>query len=592
MKHKYSLFYMLRRHFGAIIRSDAWGSMVLDGVIIFFNAAGSIAATILTQYLFESTFGFAEGTGSFEKVVWLLVILTTLNCVSSYVNVGFHIYGRNMLKNAERIFSCSLHEKAARIDPADFEKPEMLDLINRARVGVGHSTSLVFIGVLAAAYYFPYYIGMTVYLFRLDPILALALPLSAVPPLISLMFRLFYFGKIGDQTGSLRRKFEYYETAIIDRDNFKETRTLGAFHFLDRKYRDAVKEYGNVFLKQEGKSLRADMGLTVLDVVIYLCIVGLAIFSLFRGNISVGAFAAVFASIHNLMGMVSQLLLWHFSNVATNFSAIQGYFLFMDLPEREGKGKLPDNGGGIELKAASFRYLGSDKESVKNVTLSVRDGETIAVVGRNGAGKSTLVRLMAGLYLPEKGSVKLFGRETRDLDLKEIGKRTSAVFQDYQRYRYPLDFNVGISDTSKELDQDRVKDALEKADLPLPQPCFPDGEATMLSREFGGVDLSGGQWQRVAIARGLYRSHDLLLLDEPTAAIDPLEEKRLYEKFMELAAKSTAILVTHRLGSAKMADRILVMEDGRVEGFDTHEKLMENCRLYREMYESQAGWYM
>lgn len=591
MKKNYTLFAMLRRHFGAIRKSNVWVPMMLDGVLALIMTAASLSTVFLFQWLFDSAAGLLNGTRSLSYLFMVLLILIAAQCFSSYSNSAFNIYGRNMIQNAERFFSCSIHEKAARIDPVDFEKPEMLDMVTKAKAGVGHSTSLVFIAVLAATHYFPYYIGMAIYLFLLDPVLALALPLSAIPPIVSLLFRLFYFDKIADETAPHRRKYEYYETAIIDRNNFKETRTLGAFHFLNRKYQDSIHEFGRVYVKQEGKSLRVDLALKILEIVVYLCIVALAVSSLLRGNITVGAFAAVFSSIHSLMGNVQGLLRWHFGNVATNFSAIKSYFTFLDLPERTGTKPLPATGGGIVLDDVSFTYPEAEKPSLSHVSLTIRDGETVAVVGRNGAGKSTLVRLLSGLYLPDKGSVKLFGTETADIDLKEIHKRTSAVFQDYLRYRYPLNLNVSISDTSHEPAPGAVEKALKQADLPLPQPCFPKGEETMLSREFGGVDLSGGQWQRVAIARGLYRPHDLLFLDEPTAAIDPLEEKALYEKFMELAAGHTAVLVTHRLGSAKLADRILVMDEGRLSAAGTHKELMQSCPLYKSMYESQAGWY-
>jgi len=234
-------------------------------------------------------------------------------------------------------------------------------------------------------------------------------------------------------------------------------------------------------------------------------------------------------------------------------------------------------------------------ESLSHVSLHIQKGETVAVVGRNGAGKSTLVRLLSGLYLPTGGKVKIWGQDTAELSLKEIYRHTTAVFQDYQRYRYPLNLNVSISDmrskdadTEAKADKMKAENALLKADLPLPQDCFPEGMDTMLSREFGGVDLSGGQWQRVAIARALYREHEILFLDEPTAAIDPLEEKALYEKFMELAKGHTAILVTHRLGSARLADRILVIDDGRLVGAGTHEELMELGGSYTELYNAQS----
>lgn len=592
MKMNYSLFSVLFRHFRAIRKSEAWKDMIQAAVWAAAGVSGNVIIVYMNQWLFDGAYKVVTDESAVTEIFLILAVTFAARCVIRYVQSAFHVNGRNMMKSIEGIFLQKLHEKAAKIDPLAFEKKEMLDLINKARVGVGHSTSLVFIMVLALSWYFPYYIGMGVYLGSRDLLLLLALPIAAVPPAVSLLFRLFYFDKMEDQAAPLRRKFEYYETAIIDRNCFKETRTLGIFQFLNKKYKDAVKGFGELFIKQERKALRADIFLKALEVAAYLGIVFLAVTSLLRGRISIGAFAAVFGSIHQLMKDMAGLIRRHFGNIATNLSAIQGYFQFMDLAERKGMEKLADGDMSIRMEHVYFKYPESEKAAINDVSLNIKHGETIAVVGKNGAGKSTLVRLLSGLYLPESGSVKIAGKETADISLNDIFSHTSAVFQDYQRYRYPLDLNVYISDTKKGTEKQKIEETLEKSDLPLPQSCFPKGLETVLSREFGGVDLSGGQWQRVAIARGLYREHDILFLDEPTAAIDPIEEKALYEKFMELAKGHTAVLVTHRLGSARLADRIAVMDQGNLIALGTHEELMKNCLLYKEMYASQAGWYM
>jgi ATP-binding cassette subfamily B protein len=205
----------------------------------------------------------------------------------------------------------------------------------------------------------------------------------------------------------------------------------------------------------------------------------------------------------------------------------------------------------------------------KNVTLSICPGESVALVGENGAGKSTLVRLIAGLYQPIAARCKLTVLTCTTPLPKTRFERLSAVFQHYQRYRITLLENVRMSAPQAEPDGMEAPER-ERAAAALTVSGFYDGQGThpgadldtMLAREFGGIDLSGGEWQRVAIARGLYRPHDTIILDEPTTAIDPLEEDRLYRAFLDTARGKTAIIVTHRLGLARIADRILVMEMG------------------------------
>ena len=225
------------------------------------------------------------------------------------------------------------------------------------------------------------------------------------------------------------------------------------------------------------------------------------------------------------------------------------------------------------------------------ISLSIAQGETIAVVGETGAGKSTLMKLLLGLYLPTSGQVLIGGMDTSQIQSKDIYKNSSAVFQDYQRYRATLQGNISVSQPQCNVSIEKIKDACTQAELDSSSANFSDGLKTILSREFGGTDLSGGQWQRVAIARGLYRIHNIIVLDEPTAAIDPIEETNLYRQFARLAKGKTAIIVTHRLGSARIADRIVVLKDGSIDDIGTHEQLIARQGFYAQLFRAQAKWY-
>jgi ATP-binding cassette subfamily B protein len=260
----------------------------------------------------------------------------------------------------------------------------------------------------------------------------------------------------------------------------------------------------------------------------------------------------------------------------------------MDLPERGGTAQAADSARGIVMENVSFTYPNATSPSVDNVSLAIKPGETIAVVGENGAGKSTLVRLLIGMYKPSAGRVLVRGVDTLTADAASLFTGLSGVFQKYMRYLITLGENVTISQMGK---TDAVETALSDAGVAVDKETFPDGLDTMLSREFDGVDLSGGQWQRIAIARGLYRAHELVVLDEPTAAIDPLEESRVYKQFMEISRDKTAIIVTHRLGSVKAADRVVVMDKGKIIAAAPHVELLKSCALYSEMYNAQAMWY-
>ena len=223
--------------------------------------------------------------------------------------------------------------------------------------------------------------------------------------------------------------------------------------------------------------------------------------------------------------------------------------------------------------------------------MNIKKGETVAVVGENGSGKTTLVRLLTGLYLPSEGDI-LYGKaNTKTASVHSLFKNISAVFQKYQRYQMTLRENIAISDMAGIASDAALDGICVQAGVEKTTNSFYNGYDTMLSREFDGVDLSGGQWQRVAIARSFFRSHQLIVLDEPTAAIDPIEETKIYNRFAEISKDKTAIIVTHRLGSVKLADRILVMKQGKLVEHGTHTELMEAGGEYARLYKSQEQWY-
>lgn len=311
--------------------------------------------------------------------------------------------------------------------------------------------------------------------------------------------------------------------------------------------------------------------------------------SLQDGSITAGAFAAVLASVHRLSEHVEYLITKCFAKIAESIGRIDYLIKFFDLPEKTGADIEVDWRGDIEFKNVSFNYPHISKPSLKNVSLTIKKGETIAIVGENGAGKSTLTKLLLGLYEPTSGEIVVAGQSLQNIMPQRLFTETSAVFQQYQRYQLMLKENIQISSVDTKGD---IFSAMEEAGVEWESRSYPDGLDTVLSREFDGVDLSGGQWQRISIARGLYRPHELIILDEPTAAIDPLEETHLYEKFAKISRNKTAVIVTHRLGSVKIADKIVVLNEGEIIEVGTHQELLESKGHYALMFESQASWYM
>jgi len=246
-------------------------------------------------------------------------------------------------------------------------------------------------------------------------------------------------------------------------------------------------------------------------------------------------------------------------------------------------------GGHLEATDLRFTYPGSARTIIDGVSLAIPAGQRIAIVGENGAGKTTLLKLLLGLYAADGGTVTLDGVPIRDVPLAERQRRLTAVFQQFTRYPLTMAENIALGDGASGHDLDRV---LAMAGMGDYVRQGTNGAATLLAPDLGGVDLSGGQWQRLAIARAGYRDADVLALDEPTASLDPMAEVDIFRRFAQLAEGRTSLLVSHRLGMARLADRIVVIEHGRVIEDGPHERLVAANGQYARMWAMQARWYV
>lgn len=269
------------------------------------------------------------------------------------------------------------------------------------------------------------------------------------------------------------------------------------------------------------------------------------------------------------------------------------FFELMEFEVKDGDRNLEDSGEYARLAHVSYRYPNSAQTALNDISLAIKKGERVAIVGENGAGKTTLAKLLSGFLLPVEGHMELGGIDRHMLRERSIFDHISAVYQEYGRYKLTLAENVYLSDTMgkdhglKEPDVERICHALAWADVRFD--AKPD--KMVLGKEFGGSELSGGQWQRIALARSYYRKRKVLLFDEPTAAIDPLEEMALYGKLDELAGEKTVILVTHRLGAVRNADKIIVMEKGSIAEMGSFDELMRLNGNFYHIWTEQTKWY-
>lgn len=265
------------------------------------------------------------------------------------------------------------------------------------------------------------------------------------------------------------------------------------------------------------------------------------------------------------------------------------YFKLLDLKYDYRPYKTLEFKKNISLENVSFKYPNSNSYALKNINLTINKGETIALVGRNGSGKTSLSKILLGLYIPTSGVVKIDGIEYKELGkMKDTYNWKSSVFQDYCKYPLTIRDNILISDPKIPFEyRDKKIDSLVNEVFKSPIDLN-----IQLGKAMGHRDLSGGQWQKLAISRALYRDYDFISLDEPTASIDPFQEKAIYQSFEGALEDKTGLIVTHRLGSIKYADRIIVLDAGSLIESGSHKKLLEDKGLYSRMWESQKNNYI
>ena len=590
-RSKYSLFPIMCRLYKAAF-TECPVRMLVYSLVLFANGVIQVVITYGTELFFDCVSLGAREREMSSMIIFSFLFLMAAILASHILNGCDNYLGTSVHVVLIGKFEKRMHKKAVKLDPALFEDTEFLDNINKAFQGSGVSGCTFVLEAFMVVMFsqVPYMILMSSYLYTRKPILSICIFLVFVPVVISQYIRIHVFAKLEDETVPCRREYACYHECVTGREYFKETRMLGAYRFFSGLIRETIEKINGRAWKCYGKMAGLEILMRSITLLGYAGVLLLLVYYVLNGSLGVGAFAAVFSSIAVMFETIESAVGQQLGGAFEKMGMVTNYVRFLDMEEMRGEEAAVDYSKGIQIHNVSFSYKGSEEMAVKNASLTIRNGETLAIVGENGAGKSTLVKLLIGSYRPDQGEVRIGQVNTENTKMQCYQRKISGVFQNYQKYKMTLEDNVIIS-ASGEQKPDKVKQILEDVDVDMNGTDYPKGLDTVLSTEFGGTDISGGQWQRVAIARGMYKEHEVIILDEPTAAIDPIEEYALYHKFKAMAKDKTAILVTHRMGSCKIADRIVVMDKGQIIEEGTHEELMHKNGKYREMYAAQAQWY-
>ena len=558
------------------------GKLILDEVVrlVQFQHNSSV------QFDF-----FTEGSHLWRLVALELGIVALSEIVGRGIALTEILLG-DLFSNQS---SVEIIKHAAVLDLYQLEDPQFYDKLERARRQTTGRTVLmtqVFEQAQDIITVFFFSAGLLFF----SPWLILILVIAVIPTLFG---EIYFNQKIYSLTLSWtpeRRELDYLRYIGASDETAKEIKMFGLADFLS----DRFKRISNRYFEENKKiaTRRAIVGasLSLIGTLSYYAAYIFIIMQTVAGALSLGTMTFLAGSFERLRAMLQNIML-RFSRIAESALYLQDYFEFLNLkPMMKQTGGLPLPNPiriGFEFKNVSFKYLNSEKYAVRDLSFMLKAGEKLALVGENGAGKTTIVKLLARLYEPSEGQILLDGRDLRDYDPQALRESVGVIFQDYIRFMMTAAENIAVGKIAEIGNQVQIEDSAHKSLANSVVENLPERYQQMLGKRFqNGVDLSGGQWQKIALARAYMRDAQLLILDEPTAALDARAEHEVFIRFSDLTKGKTAVLISHRFSTVRMADRILFLENGQRLELGTHEELMQKGGKYAELFNLQAKGYI
>ena len=539
------------------------------------------------------------GPGAAEEIYRLLALEFGLAVVGDLMARGVALCDSLLGDRFTNEISVRLMRHANALDLARFEEPEFYDKMERARRQTTGRLGLL-AGLLGMAQDVVTLAVFSAGLAWFAPGLLALLVVAVVPMFLGethfagLAYSLLY------RWTPERRELDYIRMLGASIQSAKEVKIYGLGGYLAERYRALAERF-----YRENRKLavrRAGLGgmLNMIGTAGYYAAYAVILGRTLSGQLTVGDLTFLAGSFAQSRGLIEGLFR-RMSDISEQALYLRDLYEFFEMRPSiearppEGREWLPAPRpvrAGFEFDNVTFAYPGSGRVAVEGVSFRLRPGERIALIGENGAGKTTLVKLLARLYEPTSGRILLDGRDLREYDPVDLRREIGVIFQDYMRYDMKANENIGIGRIEAAGDPGRIVSAAEKslADQVIAQ--LPKGYETMLGRRFeGGADLSAGQWQKVALGRAYMRDAQLVILDEPTASLDARAEFEVFQRFAELTRGKMAVLISHRFSTVRMADRILVLDRGRIVEEGSHEELLAKGGRYAELFELQAAGY-
>jgi len=589
-----SLRYLPRLLIGAL--RLVWGAARSQLLLnIALQAVGSAALALqvlvgkqlLTKLLADNT------SRDFSSTVPSIVLLVAVMAVASVVAVVRNELQRLLSEMVSRSAMQQVVDAACRADLARFEDPTFHDRLQRAIVNASIRPLQMTVGLLAVGSSALGALAVGVVLLTIEPLFFLLGLVAAVPlTLSSLRVGRALYRFAVEQTPTDRER-TYIQSLLVEKDPAKEIRAYELGGFLRSRFATLYERRIQALRRLVRRRTVQGVAGGLLTAVISGGVLGLLILFVSDGRVSLaGAGAAAAALI--LLGTQLQGLASGIGQLYESALFIQDFNNFVQFApgtsQFSGTGAAPPQIGDVRIRELTFTYPSRQKPSLSDINVEIRAGQVVALVGENGSGKTTLAKLLAGLYLPQEGHITWGDRDLTSIDINLVRGRVAVLFQDFVRYFLSARENISMGRWERAGDEAAVREAAARSGARSFVEDLPNGYETYLGPQFfGGSDLSGGQWQRVALARAFFRDAELVVLDEPTAALDPRAEAALFSAVRQLFAGRSVVLISHRFATVRLADHIYVLDQGRVVEHGDHDKLMAANGLYAELFTIQAS---
>ena len=595
LKDRVSAFRNLPRFFKMIWHTSQ--AMTLGNVLLrIIKAAIPVVMLWVGKLIIdEVVFQIDQPEKNFYNIWFYLGLELALALFSDITNRGITLLDSLLGDLFSNETSVKLIQHAATLDLYQFEDSKFYDKLERARRQTNSRTALMS-QTLTQLQDIITIIFFAIGLIAFKPLLIVILFIAIIPS---------FLGEttFSERTYSLtrswtpqRRELDYLRYIGASDETAKEIKIFGLQHFISQRFKKLADEYYKANKKLAISRAFWGSLLTAIGTVAYYGAYVYIVIDTVNGDISIGKLTFLAGSFLQMRNML-QSIMNRFSKIAESALYLQDLFDFFELrPQinpQLNQPKIPQPiSEGFVFENVSFKYPGSERYSLRNLNFRLKAGEKLALVGENGAGKTTLVKLLSRLYEPTEGRILLDGIDLKEYDLVDLRKNVSIIFQDYVKFQLKADENIAIGNINQLQKQDLIENSAEKSLANIVIDKLPERYQQFLGKRFeGGVDLSGGEWQKIALARAYMGEAQLMILDEPTSALDARAENEVFIRFSELITGRTAVLISHRFSTVRMADRILFLENGELRELGSHEELLEQDGKYAALFKLQAKGY-